>query len=95
MRQAFGQAQSSLSESVTIWREICDEPELANTLSRLGDTYVAQNQDDAAILCFEEVLTLTSHLPADNRARQLFEDAQEQLQKLSPLKQKKANQEPG
>ncbi|MCA9972498.1 MAG: tetratricopeptide repeat protein [Anaerolineales bacterium] len=82
MRQAHDRAAVLLRESAAIWRQIDAEIELANTLSRLSDVYLAQDEPENAIAALEEMLTALNACPDDDRTVQLRAEAAAQLAHL-------------
>lgn len=91
VNQDYVLAETLLQQSISLWRDMNQEIELANTLSRLGDVYLLQKQTADAERCFGEVITLAEQYPQDERAKLLQQEAREQLGKMNQQK-KEANQ---
>jgi tetratricopeptide (TPR) repeat protein len=56
-----GEAQQYFQESITLWREIGDEGNLAPTLNYLGDTFAQGDNRAHAQQCFEEALAAANN----------------------------------
>jgi tetratricopeptide (TPR) repeat protein len=70
-QEQYREAAATLRDSVSLWRQLQDDLELANAIGSVGEALAALGNHAEAAAAFDEALALLAQFPTDARAGRL------------------------